>query len=54
LEKCEGLRKIRVNVTKALEEIWKDEKKRRQRFKIKKALEGVIDVSRNIEGTSEV
>jgi hypothetical protein len=51
LARTEGLRKIKVNVTKALEEIWRDEKKRRSRFKIRKTLEGVIDLSKNVEST---
>lgn len=45
------MRKIKVTVTKALEEIWRDEKKRRSRYQIRKTLEGVIDLSKNVEST---
>jgi len=51
IENAQKMQTIKVTVTKALEEIWRDEKKRRSRFKIRKPLEGVIDVSKNVEGT---
>jgi hypothetical protein len=37
-----------------LEEIWRDERKRRNRYKIRQSLEGVIDLTKNIECTEEV
>lgn len=48
------MRKLKVNVTKALEEVWKDEKKRRNRYKIRKTLEGIIDLTKNVECTKDV
>lgn len=54
IENAQKMQTIKVTVTKALEEIWRDEKKRRSRFKIRKPLEGVIDVSKNVEGTYQV
>lgn len=47
-------RKLKVTVTKALEEIWRDEKKRRNRFKISRPLEALIDLTKNVESTSAV
>lgn len=49
-----GLRRMKVTVTKALEEIWRDERKRRSRFKIKQPLEGLIDLTKNVECTQAV
>lgn len=49
-----GLRRLKVTVTKALEEIWRDERKRRSRFKIRQPLEGLIDLSKNVECTEAV
>lgn len=49
-----GLRRLKVTVTKALEEIWRDERKRRSRFKIRQPLEGLIDLTKNIECTEAV
>lgn len=44
---------FKVKITKALEEVWIDEKRRRISSGIKQMPVGIIDYSNNLEGNSE-
>lgn len=45
---------FKVKITKALEEIWLDERRRRQNQKIPEPLVGIIDYTLNLEGNKDV
>jgi hypothetical protein len=45
-ESCK--RKFSVKITRALEEIWRDEVGRRRKFGIGEEVKGVLDYSKNI------
>ena len=45
---------FKVKITKALEEVWLDERRRRQNQKIAEPLVGIIDYTQNLEGNKDV